>query len=66
MSKIHLRLSHKNILILKHSLERRIEGEKVLIERLEQRGITPSSPLYEMYQKNKKKSMRNISVAIMH
>lgn len=54
MSKINLRLSYKNILILKHSLEQRIEGEKVLIERLGQNGITPSSPLYEMYQKDKK------------
>ncbi|MDB8553267.1 hypothetical protein [Turicibacter sanguinis] len=26
----------------------------MFIERLEQKGITPSSPLYEMYQKNKK------------
>ena len=56
MSKIHLRLSYKNILILKHSLEQRIEGEKMLLDRLEQNGITPDSPLYGMYLKDKKEN----------
>lgn len=56
MSKINLRLSYKNILILKHSLEQRIEGETPLIERLEKNGITPDSPLYEMYQEYKKEN----------
>ena len=56
MSKIHLRLSYKNILILKHSLEQRIEGEKMLLDRLEQNGIIPDSPLYEMYLKGKKEN----------
>lgn len=51
MSKFSLSLSYKNIFILKHSLEQRIESEKVLLNRLEEKGITPSSPLYEMYQK---------------
>lgn len=32
MSKIRLCLSYKNILILKHSLEKRIEGEKEVLD----------------------------------
>lgn len=56
MSKFSLSLSYKNILILKHSLEQRIKGEKMLIDRLEQNGITSESPLYGMYQEYKKEN----------
>ena len=50
MSKIHLRLSYKNILILKHSLEKRIEIHETIWGTLRQY-VTPESPHYEMYLK---------------
>lgn len=55
MSKIHLRLSYKNILILKHSLEQRIEIHETIWGTLRQY-VTPESPHYEMYLKEEKEN----------
>lgn len=55
MSKIHLRLSYKNILILKHSLEQRIEIHEEIWSKVG-KGMTPESPLYDMYLKEEKEN----------
>lgn len=55
MSKIHMRLSYKNILILKHSLEQRIEIHETIWSKLKTR-MTPENPLYEMYLKEEKEN----------
>ena len=53
MSKIRLSLSYKNVLILKHSLEERIEIHESIWEKVG-RDMTPENPLYEMYLKEEK------------
>lgn len=55
MSKIKLRLSYKNILILKHSLEERIERHETRWGRLK-KYMTSDNPLYEMYLKEEKEN----------
>ena len=56
MSKIDLRLSYKNILILKHSLEKRIEVETNIIKTLEGIGVDPDSSWNKKYQELKKEN----------
>lgn len=55
MSKIRLSLSYKNVLILKHSLEERIEIHESIWEKVG-RDMTPENPLYEMYLKEEKEN----------
>lgn len=55
MSKIRLSLSYKNILILKHSLEERIERHETRWSRLK-KYMTSDNPLYEMYLKEEKEN----------
>lgn len=43
MGKIRLSLSYKNILILKHSLEHRIEQEKRVLSHIEESRVNPFS-----------------------
>lgn len=56
MSKINLRLSYKNILILKHSLEKRIEVETNIIKTLEGIDGDPDSFWNKKYQELKKEN----------
>ena len=55
MSKIRLSLSYKNVLILKHSLEERVEIHESIWEKVG-RDMTPENPLYEMYLKEEKEN----------
>ena len=55
MSKIHLRLSYKNILILKHSLEQRIERHEARWEKYKE-FMTPDNPMHESYLKAEKEN----------
>ncbi len=55
MSKFSLSLSYKNILILKHSLEQRIEIHESIWEKVG-KNMTPENPLYEMYLKEEKEN----------